>query len=166
MAAADLLEQRVNTLAYNCVCTSVHPRAGGICRGCRATEMGRNCWEMAVSPCCDLSRDSCDTCPGFAAAMRELSLAENARIVLEGGAIVEGEVYLRRDQRLSDAINDPTKDYIAVADATIYPPRDSWRITGEAGCGARLQARRVHGVSAGRRASIGRDRRDPRPIGL
>ena len=122
MAAADLLEQRVNTLAYNCVCTSVHPRAGGICRGCRATEMGRNCWEMAVSPCCDLSRDSCDTCPVFAAAMRELSLAENARIVLEGGAIVEGEVYLRRDQRLSDAINDPTKDYIAVADATIYPP--------------------------------------------
>ncbi len=122
MASTDLQTPPGISLSYSCVCTAIHPRGGTICRGCRASDMGRNCWEMSVSPCCDLSRDACDTCPVYAAAMRELCLTQTVHCVLQGGVTVEGEVHIRRDLRLSDVLNDKSRLYLAITNAAVHYP--------------------------------------------
>ena len=105
-----------------CVCMAVHPRTGPMCEGCLATDAGINCWEMETSPCCSRSRAACESCTVLAAAMRSLTLVERARLILANGATIEGEVYCRPDQRLSDALNDPRKHYLAITDATVRHP--------------------------------------------
>lgn len=112
-------ERVITDLGYNCVCKCIHPKAGGLCTGCRASQQGRNCWEMNISPCCDLPRTSCDTCPVYAAAMRELALTQHVRILVEGGTVIEGEVFARRGHRVSDMLNDPERSHIAVANAVV-----------------------------------------------
>ncbi|MBP8954158.1 MAG: hypothetical protein KBI47_17310 [Armatimonadetes bacterium] len=112
---------------YTCVCAGVHPRAGGICRGCRASEIGRNCWEMSISPCCDLPRDSCETCPIFAAGMRELARVEHVRVVMEGGSVIEGEICKRHGRRVSDVINDTARTHMAITHAVISHPQEPGR---------------------------------------
>lgn len=121
--AGEMSELGSVGLRHRCVCAQVHPRAGSLCNGCRALEMGRNCWEMVISPCCDLSRDSCDTCSLLATALRTLSLTCRVRMICEGGMVIEGEVHHRPDQRMSDALNDPHRSYLAVSQAHVqYPP--------------------------------------------
>lgn len=119
MATPVTLESLKASLKYHCVCTSLHPRSEEVCPGCSAVETGRNCWEMAISPCCDLSRESCDTCMVYAAAMRRMALTERVRMVLDDGTSIEGEVCRAHNERLSDALNDHSKIFVAVTDATI-----------------------------------------------
>jgi hypothetical protein len=52
--------------------------------------------------------------------MREMSLTDRVRVMLEGGDYVEGEVYLQPNQRISDVLNDGDRSYITVANATLY----------------------------------------------
>lgn len=121
-AIADTESQPV-ALARESTCPRVHPRAGRLCQGCRAAESGANCWEVSISPCCDLPRDSCKQCPVLAAAMRAMSLAQTVRIHMEGDVIVEGEVHIQHPRRLSDTLNDGSHPFIVVTDATVtYPP--------------------------------------------
>ncbi len=127
VAAENLLGHPLSSMEFNCICTEVHPRGGPVCRGCRALEMGRNCWEMATSPCCDLPRSACESCPIYAAAMRQLALTEKVRLRLEGGVWIEGEMYKQRGQRLSDALNDPAKTHFAITDAVVTPAPNSGR---------------------------------------
>jgi len=110
---------------YMCVCKEVHPKSGAICEGCRASEMGRNCWEMDVSPCCNLPRNSCETCPVYAAAMRKLSMTERVRVTLESGVMIEGYVSKRRGHRMSDALRNPKRTHVAISDAVIKQPGDA-----------------------------------------
>jgi hypothetical protein len=123
-AIADL-STPLEPIQRECMCTTVHPKAGALCRSCRAFTTGSNCWEMTMSPCCDLNRTTCEGCPIFAGAMRAVAESEWVAIALEGGGRVEGEVHMQRHRRLSDAFNDGTKPYIVVTNATItYPDPD------------------------------------------
>lgn len=123
MEAAKLVGDTTVNDGATCVCAKVRDLPGNICAGCRAREEGRNCWEVNVSPCCDLPRDSCETCHVFAAAMRHLSLTERIRVTLEGGVVIEGDVHRRKEQRISDTFNDPAKSHIPVTNAVIkHPP--------------------------------------------
>ena len=119
MSQFDGLAQSDIAGELGCMCTEVHPRAGNICKGCRAREVGRNCWEMQISPCCDRPRDACKTCLVYANAMRGLSSRELVCIVLEGGTIIDGEVSVRHNQRVSDVFNDPATEYVAVTNARV-----------------------------------------------
>lgn len=110
-----------------CMCAEVHPRAGNICKGCRAKEVGRNCWEMTVSPCCDRPRDACKTCLVYANAMKGLSSRERVCIMLDGGTILDGEVTVRQNQRVSDLFNDPSLDYVAVTGVRVSYPASAGR---------------------------------------
>ena len=120
-AIADL-SGPLDPVQRECICMTVHPKAGNLCRGCRASGTGSNCWEMTISPCCDLVRNACEGCPIFAGAMRAMADSEWVTIMLEGGGMVEGEVHIQRHRRLSDAFNDGTKPYIVVTNATITHP--------------------------------------------
>ncbi|NSW54379.1 MAG: hypothetical protein HPY44_00080 [Armatimonadetes bacterium] len=124
MVAQQTPEGRYAGTGYTCVCTGVHPRAGGICRGCRASDMGRNCWEMSISPCCDLPRNSCETCPIYGAGMRELARVERVRVVMEGGSVIEGEICTRHGTRVSDMINDTARTHMAITHAVISHPQE------------------------------------------
>jgi hypothetical protein len=104
------------------VCRNVNPRAGPSCQGCRATEEGSNCWDMAISPCCDRDRSGCGTCPVHAMAMKALSQGRRARIVMQDGTTVEGLVAVRRGQRLSDLFNDETRPFVPMTEAIVSPP--------------------------------------------
>lgn len=122
-AIADV-ESRPLALACRSTCPQVHSRAGRLCQGCRAAEAGANCWQVNISPCCDLPRESCEQCPVFAAATRAMSLAEVVRIHMEGDVIVEGEVHIQQPRRLSDTLNDASHPFIVVTDATVtFPPQ-------------------------------------------
>jgi len=109
-----------------CTCRKVHPRAGSLCEGCRAAQAGGNCWEVAVSPCCDLPRTTCDSCPTYVAALRSTTRAESVRVILEGGISVEGEIHLQPNRRMSDTFNDSDKPYIVITHAVIrYPDSEN-----------------------------------------
>lgn len=110
-----------------CMCAQVHPRAGNACSGCRAKEVGRNCWEMTVSPCCDRPRDACKTCLVYANAMRGLCSRECVCIMLDDGTILDGEVTVRHNQRVSDLLNDPSLDYVAVTGVRVSYPASAGR---------------------------------------
>jgi hypothetical protein len=104
------------------VCARVHPRAGALCGGCRAYEIGRNCWEMPVTPCCDQPRGACAACAVHVDAMREAAQTDRVRITLEGGMVVEGEITLPPGQRTSDVLNDASRAFITIANAALHPP--------------------------------------------
>lgn len=115
-------------LARRSICPQLHPRAGRLCEGCRAAETGRNCWEVPISPCCDLARDDCDQCPVFAAAMRVKSQACRVVIHMEGDVVIEGDVHIQHPRRLSDTINDSDRLFLVVTDATLtFPCADPCR---------------------------------------
>lgn len=133
MSQFDGLAQSDIAGELGCMCTEVHPRAGSICKGCRAREVGRNCWEMQISPCCDRPRDACKTCLVYANAMRGLSSRELVCIVLEGGTIIDGEVSVRHNQRVSDVFNDPETEYVAVTNARVNYSTASGRPADERG---------------------------------
>jgi hypothetical protein len=122
-AASPVVERVAQIAGATCLCRTMHPRAGSCCNGCRASEVGRNCWETTVSPCCQLSRDSCDTCPVFAAGMRAGCRLQPVRIILSCGTTLEGSVSLPQGQRLSDALNAPERAYVPVTNVTLAPAR-------------------------------------------
>ena len=127
MSQFDGLAQPDVAGGLGCKCAEVHPRAGNICRGCRAREVGRNCWEMQVSPCCDRPRDACRTCLVYANAMRELSVRQRVCVMLEGGAVLDGEVTVRHNERISDLFNDTSLDYVAMTVVRVSYPASSGR---------------------------------------
>lgn len=122
MVALQAVEQAATQEIGWSICRNVNPRAGPSCEGCRAVEGGRNCWEMAISPCCDRDRSSCCTCPVYGVAMKALSQGRRARIVMQDGTIVEGLVAVRRGQRLSDVFNDETRPFVPITEAIVRPP--------------------------------------------
>ena len=102
-----------------CLCRGIHPRAGSSCSGCGAADMGRNCWETAVSPCCQMSRDSCETCPVFGAAKRARCRVQPVRVILNNGTMIDGNVSLPEGHRLSDTLNASDRAYIPVTSVTV-----------------------------------------------
>jgi hypothetical protein len=122
MKTAQVVGPVLREPTEGCICRTLHPRAGDYCNGCRAAEIGQNCWESPASPCCQQDRDACDTCPVFAACMRAQSHTQSVRIILEAGAVVEGDIHLLRGQRLSGALNSIERTYIPITNATVYHP--------------------------------------------
>ena len=74
------------------LCVDFHPQASNACERCQALASGRNCWDMALSPCGDLSRERCETCAVYGAIMRALALTGRVCIEPREGLVVEGDV--------------------------------------------------------------------------
>jgi hypothetical protein len=54
--------------------------------------------------------------------MRVKSRAEHVLIHLEGDVIIEGDVHIQDPRRLSDTLNDASRPFIVVTDATVTFP--------------------------------------------
>jgi Family of unknown function (DUF6812) len=84
-----------------------------LCMRC-GTRNRLNCWEVAVSPCCERSRNSCERCPVFIAHLRTTACPSRVLIGLTDGRSLEGTVFLTRGERLSDMLNDPVRSFLTV----------------------------------------------------
>ena len=73
-----------------------------------------NCWELTVSPCCERSRDTCERCPVFISLLRTTASPSHVLIGTSDGRVLEGTVFLRQGERLSDMLNDPARGFLAV----------------------------------------------------
>ena len=88
-----------------------------LCMRC-GTRNRLNCWEVAVSPCCERSRLSCERCPVFIAHLRTTASPSRVVISLTDGRVLDGTVFLTRGERLSDMLNDPARGFLIIRQPT------------------------------------------------
>ncbi len=90
-----------------------------VCRDCLAYEKGLNCWELAMTPCCDRPREECTRCEVYVSYFKANTRPVEVRIRLADGTEIRGKVYAPRTKRLSDWLGEAEQEFVTVADASV-----------------------------------------------
>jgi len=99
--------------ASGCICKELI-EDNSRCEGCGWAQQGINCWEVEVSPCCDLPRSACSQCPVYISYLRLYGTSMRVVMGTDDGAVLEGTVHVPHRQRLSDLMNDDSRRFLAV----------------------------------------------------
>jgi hypothetical protein len=85
---------------------------------CEAFKEGRSCFQYPATPCCDVNRQRCISCPVF---IRLVELPKRAQRVLvtTDTLRIEADLHCPVGMRILDALNVDQRDFIALTNAKV-----------------------------------------------
>lgn len=85
---------------------------------CEAFKEGRSCFQQASTPCCDVNRQRCISCPVFIQLV-ELPKRPQRVLMTTDRLRIEGDFHCPVGMRILDALNVERREFIAVTDARV-----------------------------------------------
>jgi hypothetical protein len=85
---------------------------------CDAFKEGKSCWQYAQTPCCDVNRKRCISCPVFVRLV-ELPKRKQRVLVTTESLHIEADFHCPVGMRILDALNVEERDFVALTDAQI-----------------------------------------------
>lgn len=85
---------------------------------CDAFKDGKSCFQYPITPCCDVNRRRCISCPVFVRLV-ELPKRRQRVLITTDTLRIEADMYCPVGMRLLDALNVEERDFIALTDATV-----------------------------------------------
>jgi hypothetical protein len=85
---------------------------------CEAFKEGRSCFQHPATPCCDVNRQRCISCPVFIQLV-ELPKRPQRVLITTDSLRIEGDFHCPVGMRILDALNVEHRDFLAVTDARV-----------------------------------------------
>jgi hypothetical protein len=85
---------------------------------CEAFKEGRSCFQVPSTPCCDVNRQRCISCPVFIRLV-ELPKRPHRVLVTTDNLRIEADFHCPVGMRILDALNVDHREFIALTDATV-----------------------------------------------
>jgi len=85
---------------------------------CEAFKDGRSCFQQPSTPCCDVNRQRCVSCPVFIRLV-ELPKRPHRVLVTTDNLRIEADFHCPVGMRILDALNVDQREFIAFTDVTV-----------------------------------------------
>jgi hypothetical protein len=85
---------------------------------CEAFREGRSCFQHPATPCCDINRQRCISCPVFIRLV-ELPKRPQRVLILTDKLRIEADFHCPVGMRLLDALNVEQRPFVALTDAKV-----------------------------------------------
>jgi len=99
-------------------CWTVNKCGPSMYRTCEAFRQGLSCFDLPSTPCCDVNRKRCISCPTFIQIV-ELPKQRQAVTVFTDSLRIEGFFHCPVGMRVIDALNVEDRDFVAITDARV-----------------------------------------------
>jgi len=86
---------------------------------CEAFKEARSCFQQPSTPCCDVNRQRCISCPVFIQLV-ELPKRPQRVLITTDKLRIEGDFHCPVGMRILDALNVERREFLAVTDARVH----------------------------------------------